>query len=68
MLFEPGVKDERYRSDSAPDHPELNFFPVHEHSKPNKKKDTVTPSYLYGHPLFDLKRFKAIGEKFGATR
>lgn len=66
MLFEPGVKDERYRSDSAPDHLELNFFPVHEHSKPNKKKDTVNPSYLYGHPLFDLKRFKAVGKKFGA--
>lgn len=66
MLFEPGVKDERYRSDSAPDHPELNFFPVHEHSNPNKKKDTVAPSYLYGHPLFDLKRFKSVGKDFGA--
>ncbi|MFZ6750082.1 hypothetical protein [Undibacterium sp. Ren11W] len=66
MLYEPGVKDERYRSDCAPDHAELKFFPVHEHSAPNKKKDAVSPSYLYGHPFFDLKRFKDVGEHLGA--
>jgi len=66
MLFEPGVKIERYRSDSAPDHPELKFFPIHEHLKPGKKKDHVQPSFLYGHPLFDLKRLKDVGISYGA--
>ncbi|MCK9779839.1 hypothetical protein [Pseudomonas syringae] len=56
MLYQPGVSKEVYRADSAPDHPDLLFFPDHEHSKPYKKSDTTTPSFLYGNPLFDLKR------------
>ena len=66
MLFEPNRKPERYRADSAKDHPELKFFPDHEHSRPEHKKDKASPSFLYGHPLFDLKRLKAVGVKFGA--
>lgn len=67
MLFEPGQKTERYRADSAPDHPEVPFFPIHQHSRPgHKKKDEVTPSFLYGHPLFDLKRLKSAGREYGA--
>ncbi|WP_122673067.1 hypothetical protein, partial [Pseudomonas viridiflava] len=56
MLFKPGVIKEVYRADSAPDHRDLPFFPDHEHSKPDRKGDVTTPSFLYGNPLFDLKR------------
>lgn len=66
MLFEPGMKVQRYRADSAPHHPEQPFFPNHEHSRPDHKRDEVAPSFLYGHPLFDLKRLKAVGLMHGA--
>lgn len=67
MLFEPGKKKERYRADSAPDHPDVPFFPIHQHAYPDKKKkDNVTPSFLYGHPLFDIKRLRSAGQEYGA--
>ncbi|SEE20890.1 hypothetical protein [Pseudomonas kilonensis] len=66
MLFEPGKKDHCYRADSAPHHPEVPFFPMHEHSRPDKSKDKVTPSFLYGHPLLDIKRLKSAGHHYGA--
>lgn len=66
MLFEPGRRPERYRADSAPDHADVPFFPMHQHSHPDNDADNVTPSFLYGHPLFDLKRLKAAGRHYGA--
>jgi hypothetical protein len=66
MLFEPGVAVERYRADSAPDHPDLRFFPIHEHQAPGKRRDTVCPSFLYGVPLLDVTRLREIGRRFGA--
>jgi len=66
VLFEPNVKKERYRADSAPDHPDVKFFPMHEHSSPNRKSDIVSPSFLYGHPFFDLKRLRDVGNDLGA--
>ncbi|MGY1449740.1 toxin-antitoxin system TumE family protein [Pseudomonas chlororaphis] len=66
MLFEPGQKKHCYRADSAPHHPEIPFFPMHEHSRPDKAKDEVSPSFLYGHPLLDIKRLKSAGHHYGA--
>lgn len=66
MLFAPNEKSERYRADSAPDHPDLPFFPDHEHDRPGKKAEQIAPSFLYGHPLFDLKRLKKAGMEHGA--
>lgn len=66
MLYEPGAKRERYRADSAPDHPDLRFFPIHQHSAPSKKRDEVSPSFLYGIPLFDVKRLREVGQQLGA--
>lgn len=66
LLFEPGQEKAAYKADSAPHHPELKFFPNHEHSRPDRKSDRVSPSFLYGHPLFDLKRLKAVGDSLGA--
>ncbi|MEN5064055.1 MULTISPECIES: hypothetical protein [Achromobacter] len=66
MLYEPGVKKERYRADSAPDHPDLKFFPIHQHSSPGRKRDEVSPSFLYGIPLFDVKRLRDVGRELGA--
>lgn len=66
MLYEPGVKKERYRADSAPDHPDLKFFPIHQHSAPRRKQDEVSPSFLYGLPLFDAKRLRDVGSELGA--
>lgn len=60
MLFKPGVSKEVYRADSAPDHRDLPFFPDHEHSKPDGKGDVKAPSFLYGNPLFDLKRLRDV--------
>lgn len=68
MLFEPKVKKARWRSDSAPDHPDLKFFPVHEHTSPDRKSDSVIPSFLYGHPVLDVKRFIDVGRELGAYR
>ncbi|MGF6213431.1 hypothetical protein [Comamonas sp. 4034] len=66
LLFAPNEKSERYRADSAPDHPDLPFFPDHEHDRPGKKVEQIAPSFLYGHPLFDLKRLKKAGIEYGA--
>lgn len=65
MLFKPGDAKAVYRADSAPHHPELPFFPDHEHTKPGRKKDVQTPSFLYGLPLFDLKRLRDISDQHG---
>ena len=67
LLFDPNQKDEIYKADSAPHHPEVPFFPMHQHSRPgSKKEDELTPSFLYGHPLLDLKRLRAVGSDYGA--
>jgi len=66
MLFEPGKKHHCYRADSAPHHLEVPFFPMHEHSRPDKAKDEISPSFLYGHPLLDIKRLKSAGQHYGA--
>jgi len=67
LLYEPGKPKARYKADSAPHHREVPFFPNHQHSRPdNKKKDEITPSFLYGHPLLDLKRLKEVGREYGA--
>ncbi|MCH5509125.1 toxin-antitoxin system TumE family protein [Pseudomonas fragariae (ex Marin et al. 2024)] len=60
MLYQPGISKEVYRADSAPHHPDLAFFPDHEHSRPYKKSDTTAPSFLYGNPIFDLKRLREV--------
>ena len=62
MLFRPGVDVAVYRADSAPHHPELPFFPDHEHSRPDRKKDVIAPSFLYGTPIFDLKRLRTVSQ------
>jgi len=66
MLFNSSEKKAVYRADSAPHHPELPFFPDHEHSKPDRKNDIRSPSFLYGIPLFDLKRLRDISDQYGA--
>jgi hypothetical protein len=66
MLFNPSEKKAVHRADSAPHHPELPFFPHHEHSKPDRKSDIHSPSFLYGIPLFDLKRLRDISDQYGA--
>lgn len=68
MLFKPGQKKALYRADSARDHPELSFFPYHEHSSPDQKNDAVRNSYLYGMPIFDLKRLRNVSIEFGALK
>lgn len=60
MLYKPGASKEVYRADSAPDHPDLPFFPDHEHEHPSKKNERVAPSFLYGNPLLDLKRLRTV--------
>ncbi|WP_339434439.1 hypothetical protein [Pseudomonas orientalis] len=66
MLFDPD-EEQRYRADSAPHHSEVKFPPHHEHSTPmDKEKDSVTPSFLFGHPLFDMKRLRNAGRSYGA--
>jgi hypothetical protein len=57
---------QQYRADSAPHHPEVPFFPHHEHSHPQTDGDVKNPSFLYGHPLLDLKRLKDVGREYGA--
>lgn len=66
MLFKPGERKEVYRADSARDHPELPFFPDHEHSKPDRKKDVASASFLYGNPFFDLQRLRDVSTSFCA--
>lgn len=59
---------QQYRADSAPHHPEVPFFPNHEHSRPQTDADVKSPSFLYGHPLLDLKRMKDVGREYGAYK
>jgi len=66
LLFEPNKKKPAYKADSAPHHHELKFFPDHEHSQPDRKSDRVAPSFLYGHPLLDIKRLRAVSIEKGA--
>lgn len=66
MLYEPGVPTERYRVDSARDHRDMPFFPIHQHSNPEEDDDEVSPSFLYGHPLFDIKGLLSAGKRYGA--
>lgn len=66
LLFEPGQKKPAYKADSAPHHKELKFFPDHQHSRPERNSDKVSPSFFYGHPLLDLKRLKEMGVEMGA--
>lgn len=67
LLYDPNKKGARYQADSAPHHIDVPFFPNHQHSRPDsKKKDEITPSFLYGHPLLDLKRLKDVGREYGA--
>ncbi|WP_460059375.1 toxin-antitoxin system TumE family protein [Pseudomonas sp. S2_A05] len=54
MLYPAGASKEIYRDDSAPDHPDLPFFPDHEHERPSKKRGDRT-KLPYGNPLLDLK-------------
>ncbi|AVC42896.1 toxin-antitoxin system TumE family protein [Achromobacter ruhlandii] len=62
MLFDEAQKKQVYRADSAPHHHDLPFPPHHEHSRPNRKKDVPSPSFLYGNPFFDLKRLRDVGQ------
>jgi len=66
MLFKPGETKAMWRADSAPDHPDLPFFPDHEHARPNRKSDRLSPSFLYGLPFFDFKRLRDVGREMGA--
>jgi hypothetical protein len=65
MLLDP-AGNEAFRADSSPDHPELAFFPHHQHSMPNRRRDVVTPSFLYGLPLFDTKLLRRAAYERGA--
>lgn len=66
MLFDSAEK-QKYRADSAPHHSDVKFSPHHEHSIPmEKEKDSVTPNFLFGHPLFDMKRLRNVGRFYGA--
>jgi hypothetical protein len=66
MLQKPGEKKAMYRADSAPDHPELLYPPHHQHSRPDRKSDVRTPSFMYGIPLFDLRGLLAKSIELGA--
>jgi len=57
-------KKERHRIDSAPDHPDVPYGPSHQHSRPNSKKDQVSPSFTYGVPLFDVKLLNEIVSRY----
>lgn len=63
MLYPPGTSKEIYRADSAPDHPDLPFFPDHEHERPSKKNEALAPSFLYGNPFSDLKRLRTVEQE-----
>ena len=62
-LFSPDEKKQVYRADSAPHHPDLPFPPHHKHSRPGKKKDILSPSFLYGNPFFDFRRLRDVGDE-----
>ena len=42
------------RIDSAPDHPDIPFFPDHLHISPGRDNSNVVSSFTYGFPLLDL--------------
>jgi hypothetical protein len=67
-LLDPNEK-EVFRADSAPDHPELPFFPHHQHAKPWKKakKDTIAPSFLYGLAILDARLLRTAAEERGVV-
>ncbi|MBN6742906.1 hypothetical protein JKG47_20915 [Acidithiobacillus sp. MC6.1] len=46
------------RIDSAPDHPDIPFFPDHLHLAPGQDNSNVVSSYTYGYPLLDLPSIK----------
>lgn len=48
------------RIDSAPDHPDIPFFPDHLHLSPGKDNSNVVSSYTYGFPLLDLPAIKKL--------
>jgi hypothetical protein len=50
MLFNPSEKKAVYRADSARHHPELPFFPDHEHSKPDRTLLSSASSRLERYP------------------
>ena len=51
------------RIDSAPDHPDIFFFPDHIHFKPKKDNSDVASSFTYGFPLLDLPVVKKLVEE-----
>jgi hypothetical protein len=53
LLFDP-QGEQRHRIDSAAHHPNLPFGPAHQHANPNSKKESLSPSFTYGVPLFDM--------------
>jgi hypothetical protein len=53
MLFSP-EKKQLHRIDSANHHQTIPFGPDHQHFNSNTKKESITPSFSYGIPLFDL--------------
>lgn len=63
MLLDP-KKNERHRVDSATHHPEVPYGPSHQHSRPNSKKDHVSPSFAYGLPLFDVTLLNQIVSRY----
>ncbi|WP_342324254.1 hypothetical protein AAEY27_07245 [Kosakonia sp. BYX6] len=63
MLFKHGERKAAWRGDSANDHPELPYPPHHEHSRPDRKGDKRSASFLYGFPLFDVQRLRDISEE-----
>lgn len=64
MLFDASGA-QRYRADSARDHPELPYFPDHEHHEPNAA-NILGPSFLYGNPFWDAKRLFDVARSMGA--
>jgi hypothetical protein len=53
MILDPNGNQLR-RIDSAPDHPNIPFFPDHLHAKPGIDNSDVSSSFTYGFPLLDL--------------
>ena len=62
MIDKPNGKPYR-RIDSAPDHPDIPFFPDHIHLKPKKDNSNVISSFTYGFPLLDLPLIKKLVEE-----
>lgn len=59
MLDAPDGKSFK-RIDSAPDHPNIRFFPDHIHLSPKKDNSNVISSFTYGFPLLDLPVIKRL--------